>query len=68
MGSRKFPPPRDAACGADFRYLPSEANPTSTGSYPVKTDTNTAAYTNPINEQRGCPTGLGHRASSRPDS
>src|SRR5438093_123139 len=42
--------------------LPSQANPASTGPCAVKADANTTASANPINEQGGSPTGLGHRA------
>src|SRR5438046_6571257 len=49
--------------GADLscQLLPRQANPARTGAYAVKTGTDTTAHTNPVNEQGGCPTGLGHR-------
>src|SRR5438034_6621909 len=42
--------------------LPSQANPASAGPCAVKADANPTARTDPINEQGGCTTGLGHRA------
>src|SRR6266487_5504863 len=48
--------------GSESCLLPPQANPASTGSYSMKTGTNTTAHTNPINEQGGCTTSLGHHA------